>query len=230
MSDLENLSNQWLAPYILKATALIGVRRKVGGNQFRHSFSTLGILLDYKYYNESILLKASLLHDLLEDLPHTEVEDIVRTDHDGHQVVNLVIEVTKRTDETKQDYLERVLNTGSTNALRLKCADRISNLTDLHRDTHTDQNISDYLDQTEKFVLPMAKMVNADMVEELKDLIGRRRTILKLIEEEKVDTYFKTLIKAGKSAIVAVWQRWTGHKQQVVHQPVSASPEVPTDR
>ena len=59
MSDLDTLRNLVLARYILKATALIKVSRKVGVNQFRHSFSTLGILLDYKYYHDSILLKAS---------------------------------------------------------------------------------------------------------------------------------------------------------------------------
>ena len=185
MSDLETLRHLVLAPYILKATALIGVRRKVGGNQFRHSFSTLGILLDYKLFHDSVLLKASLLHDLLEDLPETRVEELRRTDHEGHQVVELVLEVTKRSDEIKQDYLQRVLTSGSTNALKLKCADRISNLTDLHRDTHTEQKISDYLDQTEQFVIPMAQRVNTDMVIELTDLVAKRREILKLTEDEK---------------------------------------------
>ena len=56
MNDVEALRNLVLAPYIIKATALIRVRRKVGGNQFRHSFSTLGILLDYKFYSDSVLL------------------------------------------------------------------------------------------------------------------------------------------------------------------------------
>jgi len=74
MNELETLKSLVLAPYILKATALIGVRRKVGGNQFRHSFSTLGILLDYKLFYDSVLLKASLLHDLLEDLPEIQVD------------------------------------------------------------------------------------------------------------------------------------------------------------
>ena len=46
MSDLDVLKNLVLAPYILRATALIGVERRVGGNQFRHCFSVLGILLD----------------------------------------------------------------------------------------------------------------------------------------------------------------------------------------
>lgn len=169
-----------LAPYILKATALIGVSRKVGGNQFRHCFSTLGILLDYKYYTNSILLKASLLHDLFEDLPSTEVDEVRWIDHHGPQVVELVLEVTIRKEETKAQYLQRILTAGSRNAMILKCADRISNLTDLHRDTHSDQKISDYLDQTEQYVKPMAKKVNKDMLLELTDLVAKRREIIQL--------------------------------------------------
>ena len=184
MNDVEALRNLVLAPYIIKATALIRVRRKVGGNQFRHSFSTLGILLDYKFYSDSVLLKASLLHDFLEDLPEAHMDEIRWIDHEGSRVVDLVLEVTKRQEESKFQYLQRILSTGSRNALILKCADRISNLTDLHRDTHTDQKISDYLDQTEKFVIPMAKRVNEDMVIELTDLVAKRREILKMIGNE----------------------------------------------
>jgi len=67
----------------------------------------------------------------------------------------------------------------------LKCADRISNLTDLHRDTHTEQKNSDYLDQTEQFVIPMARKGNADMVIELGDLVAKRREILRMLEDVK---------------------------------------------
>jgi (p)ppGpp synthase/HD superfamily hydrolase len=178
VNDLETLRNLVLAPYIMKATALISVSRKVGGNQFRHCFSTLGILLDYKYYGDSVLLKASLLHDFLEDLPHSRVDEIRLIDHEGPRVVELVLEVTRRKDEIKSQYLERVLGTGSRNAHILKCADRISNLTDLHRDTHSEQKISEYLDQTEKYVIPMAHRVNHDFVIELTELVARRREIL----------------------------------------------------
>ena len=194
MDDLTTLKNLILAPYILKATALISVGRKVGGNQFRHSFATLGILLDYKYFQDSVLLKASLLHDLLEDLPATEVEDIRNIDYDGSKVVDLVLEVTKRTSETKPQYLQRLLETGSQNAKILKCADRISNLTDLHLDTHVNKKISQYLDQTEAYVLPMAKQVNKDLVIELTDLVAKRRVLCKLGFTAKV----KKIILPGK--------------------------------
>mgnify|MGYP000998877160 CR=1 FL=1 len=185
MTTLEILKNLVLAPYILKATALISVQREVGGNQFRHCFSTLGILLDYKFFTNSILLKASLLHDLLEDLPETQVDEIRWIDSDGDDVVRLVLEVTRRKDESKERYLQRLLEYGSRNAMLLKCADRISNLTDLHRDIQSEQKISDYLDQTEKYVIPMARRVNADMLIELTDLVAKRRRILKMLECER---------------------------------------------
>jgi (p)ppGpp synthase/HD superfamily hydrolase len=187
MNDLETLRNLVLAPYILKATALIRVQRKVGGNQFRHCFSTLGILLDYKFFTDSVLLKASLLHDLLEDLPETQVDEIRWIDHESNKVVELVLEVTRRKEETKFQYLQRLVSTGSKNAMLLKCADRISNLTDLHRDTHPDQKISEYLDQTEQFVIPMAQKVNADMVIEIKDLVAKRRKILSMMEQDELN-------------------------------------------
>jgi (p)ppGpp synthase/HD superfamily hydrolase len=179
MNALDNLRNLVLAPYILKATALIRIGRKVGGNQFRHAFATLGILLDYKMTHETILLKASLLHDFLEDLPDAQVDEIRWIDSDASQVVDLVLEVTKRKDESKPEYLKRVLEKGSMNAKILKCADRISNLTDLHLDTHTDKKISEYLDQTEEYILPMARQVNSDMVKELTDLVAKRRLLCK---------------------------------------------------
>ena len=55
-----------LAPYIVKATALIGVKRRAGSNMFRHQISTMGILLDYKII-DPVLLKAAVIHDLFED-------------------------------------------------------------------------------------------------------------------------------------------------------------------
>lgn len=178
MNELESLKNITLAPYILKATALIGVSRKIGGNQFRHSFATLGILLDYHFVNDPVLLKAALLHDLFEELPETELDEIRYIDHDGPLVVDLVLEVTRRQDETKEGYLERVLNHGSRNALILKCADRISNLTDLHRDYHEPAKILAYLEQTVRYIIPMAEKVDHNMVIELTDLVARRREII----------------------------------------------------
>jgi (p)ppGpp synthase/HD superfamily hydrolase len=182
MTEIELLSNLLLAPYIIKATALIGVERRVGGNQFRHAFATLGILLDYKYFSDAVLLKASVIHDLIEDVPSTDQHALRQIDTQANEVVDLVLEVSKPAGMQKSDYLERILTRGSRNAKLLKVADRISNLTDLHRDVFSKQKISEYLDQTEQYVLPMAREVNANMVLELSDLIKRRRALVDLLK------------------------------------------------
>jgi (p)ppGpp synthase/HD superfamily hydrolase len=183
MTAEEKLKNLILAPYIIKATALIGKERGVGGNQFRHAMATMAILLDYKLFDDYVLLKASVIHDLLEDVPETNEFEIRIIDGQADQVLELVKEVTRPKDVEKADYLKRILEHGSRRAKILKCADRISNLTDLHRGIKSDEQISVYLDHTEKFVISMAQLVNDDMVKELTDLVARRRKLLKIMEE-----------------------------------------------
>lgn len=168
-----------LAPYVQKSTALRGKFRYVGGNQFRHAFGTFAILLDY-HYIDPVLLKASMIHDIFEDVKCVSREEIMTLDEDGPKVYDLVMEVTRQPDEPKADYLERILTQGSTNAKVLKCADRISNLTDLHSDTFDKEFIKKYIDETKKYVLPMAEEVNKHMHFELKDLIKKREKSLKI--------------------------------------------------
>lgn len=175
MSDIEKLRNLILAPYIIKATALIGKKRNVGGNQFRHAMATFTILLDYKLFSDYVLLKAAVIHDLIEDVPETNEQELRQIDNQANQVVDLVLEVTRPKGMTKATYLKRILEQGSKNAKLIKIADRISNLTDLHRDHYTKARMSNYLDQTEKYILPMALEVNENMAVELKDLIDMRR-------------------------------------------------------
>jgi (p)ppGpp synthase/HD superfamily hydrolase len=118
------------APYIVKATALIGVKRRGGSNMFRHQISTLGILLDYKVI-DPVILKAAIVHDLFEDasgMPGVSEHDIRSIDADGPAVYALVMEVTIRTvdgvKEPKSDYLLRLMQQGSHRAKLLKLADR----------------------------------------------------------------------------------------------------------
>lgn len=181
MTAEENLRSITLTPYLMKATALIGKARHVGGNQFRHAFATLGILMDYKYFSNSVLLKASLVHDLFEDVPGTDRATLLNLDSDGFEVTKLVLEVTQRSTESKETYLKRVMNKGSVNAKTLKVADRISNLTDMNRSIYSKTKMTKYLDGTELYVLPMAEQVNKDMVKELRDLIKSRRKMVEAI-------------------------------------------------
>jgi hypothetical protein len=169
-----------LAPYVQKSTALRGKYRYVGGNQFRHAFSTFAILLDY-HYIDPVLLKASIIHDLFEDVKCVSPDEIIHIDNDGKAVYDLVMEVTRRKEETKDEFLSRILRDGSDNAKILKCADRISNLTDLHTDTFDKEFVKKYIDETKKWVVPMAEEVNSNMLFELKDLIRRRESNLRVL-------------------------------------------------
>lgn len=182
MNDTEKLKNLILAPYIIKATALIGKARHVGGNQFRHALATMAILLDYKLFDDPVLLKAAVIHDLLEDVPETSERELRRIDDQADQVVDLVLEVTKPPKMAKANFLRRILEQGSRRAKILKVADRISNLTDLHRDQYSRRQMSSYLKQTEEYILPMANEVNKNMAVELSDLIDRRKKQMNLIK------------------------------------------------
>ena len=182
----QSLRNLTLAPYIVKATALIGVRRRSGSNMFRHQLSTLAILLDYKII-DPVLLKASVIHDLFEeaaDMPGVTEAEIVRIDADGPAVYALVMEVTIRTvagvRELKSDYLTRVMQHGSSRARLLKLADRISNLTALGY-VHDAGFVRRYVEETRTFVLPYAQAVSPDMFRELSDLTDSRERSLSLV-------------------------------------------------
>src|SRR4029078_3891017 len=99
MQDLETtLGGITMAPYIVKAMALIGVRRRAGSNMFRHQISTMGLLLDYKVV-DPVLLKAAVIHDLFEEaagMPGVTENEITGIDADGPDVYTLVMEVTIR--------------------------------------------------------------------------------------------------------------------------------------
>jgi GTP pyrophosphokinase len=179
-----------MAPYIVKAMALIGVKRRAGSNMFRHQISTMGILLDYKI-TDPVLLKAALIHDLFEDaagLPGVSEEEITRIDGDGRAVYDLVMEVTLRgtgaAKEPKSQFLLRVMQEGSRRAKLLKLADRISNITALGF-VHDRAFVKRYLEETREYVLPYAQQVNADMFRELSDLIQNREQLLFMMPAER---------------------------------------------
>ena len=184
MSPLEQaLTDMTLAPYIVKAMALIGVRRKGGSNMFRHQISTMGILIDYKIV-DSVLLKAAVIHDLFEDapdMPGVTREAITDIDSDGATVYDLVMEVTMRTREgmreSKAEYLTRLMVHGSPRAKVLKLADRISNLTALGF-VHDAAFVRRYVEETRAYILPYAEAVSPNMGKELADLVESRRRML----------------------------------------------------
>jgi len=186
MDDFErSLGNITMAPYIVKAMALIGVRRRAGSNMFRHQISTMAILVDYRII-DPVLLKAAVIHDLFEDapaMPGVTRDEITRIDADGPAVYDLVMEVTIRSTggirEPKSEYLLRVMQTASPRARVLKLADRISNLTALGF-VHDVAFVKRYLHETRSWILPYAAQINPDMFRELSDLVENREKMLAL--------------------------------------------------
>ena len=173
---LLQLSGTVLAPYMQLSTALIGKARHAGGNMFRHQMDTLAILIDYGYI-DPVLLKASLVHDTIEDIKDFSPDLIRNADSDGSEVLELVMEVTKREGEQKKDFLRRIIDHGSQKAKILKCADRISNMISLGYVTDS-EFIERYCNETEFFLLPIAIEVDFNMYQELINLIITRRKFL----------------------------------------------------
>ena len=170
------LSGITLAPYLQLATTLIGKARYAGGNMFRHQIDTMSILIDYGYI-DSVLLKASCIHDTVEDIPDFD-QNLIRTaDEEGEDVLNLVLEVTKKPGQLKSDYLRGIIDNGSQKAKLLKCADRISNMISLGFVTN-ESFIERYCDETEFYIFPIALEVDYNMYQELIDLVMSRRQYL----------------------------------------------------
>ena len=174
--QMQQLADMRLAPYMQLATGLIGKERHAGGNMFRHQMDTLAILIDYGYI-DSVLLKASIVHDTVEDIEGFDKNQIIHADSEGPDVLEIVLEVTRRQGETKHEFLRRILDYGSQKAKILKCADRISNMISLGYVTDP-EFIERYCDETEYFLLPMALEVDFNMYNELISLLMTRRRYL----------------------------------------------------
>ena len=171
--EMLRLREARLAPYIQLATSLIGKTRAGGGNMFRHQLDTMAILVDYGYI-DPVLLKASIVHDILEDIPEFNHNLLISIDYESHQVYELVREVTRNPPETKAEFLTRILEHGSRNAKILKVADRISNMITLGF-VNKMEFVRRYTDETEQYVFPIAQVVDGNMLFELQTLVSSRR-------------------------------------------------------
>jgi (p)ppGpp synthase/HD superfamily hydrolase len=178
VDDMLRLKQMHLAPYMQLATALIGNLRRSGGNMFRHQIDTMAILLDYGYI-DSVLLKASIIHDLIEDVPGFDRDRILEIDEESAEVFKLVLEVTRRPIETKVEFLERIRDFGSDKSRVLKSADRISNMISLGYVTDI-EFVRRYTDETENQVFPIAALADERMLVELRELVATRRESLAL--------------------------------------------------
>ncbi len=174
--EMLRLKGMHIAPYMQLATALIGKVREGGGNMFRHQIDTMAILLDYGYI-DSVLLKASVVHDLVEDVPDFNHNLLLSIDYESPAVYDLVLEVSRRPDETKAEFLTRIREKGSLQAKTLKVADRISNMISLGFVTNA-EFVERYADETARLIYPIAAEVDQAMLRELESLVASRRAYL----------------------------------------------------
>ncbi|MDR0877471.1 MAG: hypothetical protein LBN21_05420 [Treponema sp.] len=171
--EMLRLKGTFLAPYMQLATILIGKVREGGGNMFRHQLDTMATLIDYGYI-DSVLLKASIVHDVIEDIPDFNHNLLLTIDYESPAVYDLVLEVTRFPGETKPEFLTRIFESGSQNAKVLKVADRISNMISLGFVVNV-EFISRYTEETEKYIFPIAEAVDKAMFSELKSLVESRK-------------------------------------------------------
>jgi (p)ppGpp synthase/HD superfamily hydrolase len=179
-----HMSGIHLVPYIQAATLLIGKSREGGGNMFRHQLDTMAILIDYGFI-DAVLLKASLVHDLIEDINDLDHNILLTIDSDSKAVYDLVLEVSRRKGETKADFLLRIRAKGSYHAKILKVADRISNMISLGFVNNLDF-VERYINETTEYVLPIAWDVSQYMTRELTDLLDSRKKYLERLRDQPV--------------------------------------------
>jgi (p)ppGpp synthase/HD superfamily hydrolase len=179
-----HMSGIHLVPYIQAATLLIGKSREGGGNMFRHQLDTMAILIDYGFI-DSVLLKAAIVHDLIEDIHDLDHNILLTIDSESKAVYDLVLEVSRRDGETKADFLLRIRKTGSYNAKILKVADRISNMISLGFVNNLDF-VERYINETTEYVLPIAWDVSQYMTRELTDLLDSRKKYLERLRDQPV--------------------------------------------
>ena len=184
--EMLRLKSAFLAPYMQLATALIGKTREGGGNMFRHQLDTMATLIDYGYI-DSVLLKAAIVHDLFEDIPEFNRNLLLSIDYESPAVYDLVMEVTRYPEETKPEFLTRILESGSRYAKILKVADRISNMIALGFVVQP-EFIQRYSKETVRYIFPIAEQVDKSMLSELKSLAESRRKYLSaiIIEEAAI--------------------------------------------
>jgi GTP pyrophosphokinase len=106
-----------------------------------------------------------------------------------------VQEVTRRHGESKVDFLTRIRETGSYNAKVLKVADRISNMISLGFVNNL-EFVERYINETERYLIPIAAEISHHMLRELGDLIISRR---KYLEDYKNLTAGKDKINTDES-------------------------------
>ena len=104
---------------------------------------------------EDILLAASLCHDMIEDIPFprhgSELTEDYRLDPEVYEIVKLLSKRKDFTEAEERAFFHEIER--SRPALLIKLSDRGNNVEDLYNMSF--QKIHEYVEETEKYILPM---------------------------------------------------------------------------
>jgi len=126
-------------------------------------------LMAFRKNLSTSIIKASLLHDVVEDTSYT-YEDLEKEGIESY-VIQLIKDVTREKNEDRKTYMERVKNlTGESKII--KCLDRYQNLLRAFTLKKIDF-LNRYINETETFYLPAFNKYR-----ELSDLADRFNIIL----------------------------------------------------
>ena len=132
-----------------------------------------------EYGGTSEMIAAAWLHDVLEDVKNITVQDII--DNFGDKVANLVVELTNKENikgPEKGQYLLDKMLTMSDDALTIKLADRLNNVSDF--ETAPPTFIAKYKPQTELILSGLTKRslnkTHQKLIDNIKEIIIKYET------------------------------------------------------
>lgn len=127
-----------------------GRKRDDGRDYVEHVLEVCRYLLNFGI-RDGIILAAALLHDTVED-KHITLSLLAK--RIGKEVAYLVDLLTKYVHETIKEYYDKIKQ--DVRAIIIKAADRTSNVSDMIR-SFTLERLINYIEETEKIILPMMK-------------------------------------------------------------------------
>lgn len=164
-------------PKSIKATRLLleemssekGFSRFDGRDYFEHPIAVAQTILDFKIIGQliangdskkaDIILATSLLHDVVEDVPHISLQDI--RNMFGVDVMRNVDNVTKRKDEEMENYIKRFMSEDV--SCIVKISDRLHNTSTLD-ESSLEHRKKQYL-ETSEIYLPLTKVARRNFWE-----------------------------------------------------------------
>jgi (p)ppGpp synthase/HD superfamily hydrolase len=129
-----------------------GQMRKAGGEYIEHPMSVTSELVALKLHDETLLASA-ILHDVIEDC-NTSKSDLILA-YGFNQDVGDTVSLLSKTKETvtSQYYAEISKNA---RAILIKVADRCHNISTMIG-AFTVEKMKEYVEETEKYVIPLIK-------------------------------------------------------------------------